>query len=163
MRDHNIVIEPLLADHPSAVAAVRGYLAELVALGAVSAQAPADDPADLAKLSPPSGAFLVARLGPDGTIVGCGGVRTLEHGIGEVKRMWVDASVRGQGLGRRLLAALERESQRLGHHTVRLDTSDVLVTAIAMYERAGYRAIAPYNDNPDAKVFFEKTLDTGPS
>ena len=34
---------------------------------------------------------------------------------------------------------------------VRLDTNAALTEAIAMYERAGYRAIERYNDNPYAE------------
>ena len=41
---------------------------------------------------------------------------------------------------------------------VRLDTNSVLTEAIAMYERAGYRAIERYNDNPYARAWFEKGL-----
>ncbi len=46
----------------------------------------------------------------------------------------------------------------LGHTTVRLDTNGTLVEAIAMYERAGYRHIGRYNDNPYAQAWFEKEL-----
>jgi hypothetical protein len=34
----------------------------------------------------------------------------------------------------------------------------VLVEAIAMYRRAGYREIPRYNDNPYARLWFEKAL-----
>ena len=33
-----------------------------------------------------------------------------------------------------------------------------LAEAIAMYERAGYRRVDRYNDNPYAELFFEKAL-----
>ena len=46
----------------------------------------------------------------------------------------------------------------LGHTTVRLDTNGTLTEAIAMYERAGYRHIERYNDNPYAQAWFEKEL-----
>ena len=49
------------------------------------------------------GAWLVAYV--DRQPVGCGGLRTLAPGIGEIKRRFVDAPARGQGLGRRLLRA----------------------------------------------------------
>lgn len=58
----------------------------------------ADVDADMAA---PSGRFVIARLGT--RPVGCGGVvvRTARPGSGfaEIKRMWVDYSLRGQGLG----------------------------------------------------------------
>ena len=46
----------------------------------------------------------------------------------------------------------------MGHDVVRLDTNGTLTEAIAMYERAGYRSIDRYNDNPYAQAFFEKPL-----
>ena len=59
----------------------------------------------------PGGSFLV--LYDDGRPVGCGGVRDLGEGIGELKRMYVVPGARGRGHGRRLLAALEDEARRL--------------------------------------------------
>ena len=46
----------------------------------------------------------------------------------------------------------------LGHRVVRLDTHRTLTEAIRMYEQAGYRAVARYNDNPYAQAWFEKRL-----
>ena len=62
------------------------------------------------EFSPPLGVFLVARRAGDA--VGCGAVRTLDAGRGEIKRMWVDPAVRGLGIGRGLLIALERAAGR---------------------------------------------------
>jgi hypothetical protein len=39
-----------------------------------------------------------------------------------------------------------------------LDTNETLTEAISMYERAGYRPIERYNDNPDAQHWFAKDL-----
>ena len=88
----------------------------------------------------------------------CGGLRDLGDGYAEVKRMWVSDEWRGAGLGGRLLRTLEDRARDLGHQTLRLDTNGVLVEAIAMYDRAGYRRIGRYNDNPYAQVWFEKEL-----
>jgi hypothetical protein len=46
----------------------------------------------------------------------------------------------------------------VGHGIVRLDTNAALTEAITMYQRADYRAIPRYNDNPWATHFFEKPL-----
>jgi len=119
------------------------------------------DPED-ARLAPPSGAFVVATS--NGEPVACGGVRALSEGdgaaggVGEIKRMWVHPGWRGAGLGSRLLRHLEGVSRDLGHREVRLDTNGTLTEAVAMYERAGYRRIARYNDNPYAEHFFAKRL-----
>lgn len=98
----------------------------------------------------------------DGVVVACGGLQQIDHGdprgVDEVKRMWVDPSWRGAGLGSRLLRHLEDQARARGRGVVRLDTNGALTDAIALYERAGYRRIERYNDNPYAELFFEKTL-----
>ncbi len=121
---------------------------------------------DTKLLVPPTGVFVVAVS--DGEPVACGGLHTLDtvaggpladsRRIGELKRMWVHDDWRGAGLGSRLLRHLEDQARALGHGAVRLDTNAVLTEAISMYERAGYRPIARYNDNPWATHFFEKRL-----
>lgn len=120
-----------------------------------------DDPAgetgkDTKLLVPPSGLFVVALS--DGEPVACGGLQAIASGAGELKRMWVHDDWRGAGLGSRLLRHLEDQARALGHGTVRLDTNGALTEAIGMYQRAGYRAIERYNDNPWATHFFEKAL-----
>jgi GNAT superfamily N-acetyltransferase len=105
-----------------------------------------------------SGAFLVVRL--ESRPVACGGVRRLADGVAEIKRMYVVPDGRGRGIGRTLLAALEREASDAGLPCVRLETGCRQPEAIALYERAGYRRIPPYGpfvDDPDS-VCFEKTL-----
>jgi DNA-binding MarR family transcriptional regulator/predicted N-acetyltransferase YhbS len=114
------------------------------------------DEKDADSLRPPDGVFVVAVS--DGAPVACGGVQTIAPGVGEIKRMWVDGSWRGAGLGSRLLRDLEDRSRSFGHHAVRLDTNETLTEAIAMYKRAGYKTVERYNDNPFATHFFEKPL-----
>ena len=112
--------------------------------------------ADRSELVPPTGAFLVARM--NGQPAGCGGLRTLTPGVGELMRMWVDGAQRGLGIGKRLLAALEDEAVALGQARVRLYTNRSLDEAKAMYRAAGYVEIARYNDDPYAHHWFEKRL-----
>ena len=116
------------------------------------------DPGDAAYSGtvPTTGAFVVATS--DGRPVACGGVQQIAAGTGEIKRMWVDPAWRGAGLGARMLRHLEGEARRLGHTTVVLDTNATLTTAIALYERAGYRPTSRYNDNPYAQAWFTKPL-----
>lgn len=102
------------------------------------------------------GRFLLATSA--GRPVAYGGVRDLPDGSAEIKRMWVDDAWRGAGLGSRMLRELEALAVRLGHDRVVLDTNRTLVEAIAMYERAGYRPVPRYNDNPYAQAWFAKTL-----
>jgi DNA-binding MarR family transcriptional regulator/GNAT superfamily N-acetyltransferase len=139
---------------PEARAAVTAYFEELRERFGFDPGEPADEQA----MAPGAGALVVATS--DGEPVACGGVQALGPGVGEVKRMWVHPGWRGAGLGARLLRHLEQVAADLGHHTVRLDTNGTLTEAIAMYERAGYRRIERYNDNPYAQAWFEKELPT---
>ena len=111
---------------------------------------------DAADLTPPQGAFLVARL--DGEPVACGAVRAWSPGVAELKRMWVAPEVRGGGLGARMLGALEREAAALGLGTVRLETNLALIEAQAMYRAHGYEAIEPFSGDPYADLGFEREL-----
>ena len=72
--------------------------------------------------------------------------------------MWVAESVRGLGLGRRLLERLEGEALRHGATVARLETNGALTEAIALYRAAGYEEVEPFNDEPFADHWFEKTL-----
>jgi GNAT superfamily N-acetyltransferase len=113
--------------------------------------------ADAPRFDPPDGTFVLVVS--DEEVVGCGGVQTLEPGIGEIKRMWIAPRFRGLGLAGRLLGDLEERTREIGHNIVRLDTNSVLVEAVAMYGSAGYRAIDRYCDNPYAHHWFEKSLE----
>jgi ribosomal protein S18 acetylase RimI-like enzyme len=108
--------------------------------------------------SVPEGVFLVARLG--GAAVGCGGVRRLEAGCGEIKRLFVARWARGRGVGGGLLAALEERARALGYTCLRLDTPGNDVAALGLFAAAGYRSISDYNGNLRARYWFEKTLTT---
>ena len=60
----------------------------------------------------PNVRFFVARIG--GRAVGCGAVALFDE-YAEVKRMYTRDAARGQGVGKALLARLEREAR---HHPV---------------------------------------------
>jgi ribosomal protein S18 acetylase RimI-like enzyme len=108
------------------------------------------------EVTPPHGQFLLVTH--ETKPVGCGAVKALAPGIGEIKRMWIAPHLRGMGLGKELLVALERAAMSLGLTCVRLDTSAHLPEAIALYRRSGYREIPAYNANPYAAHWFEKQL-----
>ena len=113
-------------------------------------------PAEHGEMLPPGGAFLVATV--EGEPVGCGAVKTIAPGVGSLKRMWVAESVRGLGLGRRMLAGLEKEARALGLGTLRLETNHTLTEAKALYRSAGYAEVPAFNADPYAHHWFEKRL-----
>lgn len=108
------------------------------------------------------GAFVVAY--EEGRPVGCGALRGLEPGVGEIRHVWVRPTARRLGLARRILDSLERQAVAHGHELVRLDTHAVLTEAQAMYRACGYTEIPRYDDNVYAAHWFEKRLlePTGP-
>ncbi len=105
-----------------------------------------------------SGAFVIAWL--DGRAAGCGALRPLERGVGEVKRMFVAKEFRRRGAARKILEQLETIACVLGYRTLRLETGIRQPEAIKLYESAGYRRVHCYGryvDNP-LSVCYEKRL-----
>jgi GNAT superfamily N-acetyltransferase len=119
----------------------------------IEAEIAAGPPADLV---PPGGVFLLARV--DGEPAGIGGVRHLDTEVAEVKSMFVSPAHRGIGLGRAILAELDRIAAEHRCRAVRLDTSDYLTDAVGLYRAAGYREVPAYNENPKASLWFERQL-----
>ena len=73
-------------------------------------------------------------------------MRELGPRVGELKRMYVAPEVRGQGIGRALLARLEVEARALGLTRVVLETGTRQAEALALYRRAGFTEIAAYGE-----------------
>ncbi|MGW4554895.1 GNAT family N-acetyltransferase [Streptomyces sp. NPDC004279] len=111
------------------------------------------------EVSGDAGAFLVAY--EENRPVGCGALRTLKPGVGEIRHVWVHPEARRLGLARRLLDGLERQAVEHGLGLVRLDTHAVLTEAQAMYRACGYTQIPRYDDNVYAAHWFEKRLTDG--
>jgi GNAT superfamily N-acetyltransferase len=136
-------------------ALLAAYVAEMQAM--FDYQTARGMPTTPADFEAKQGRFFVVR-DDDGTPVGCGGVRLLDPHTAEVKRMWLDPSARGRGLGRELLAALEQAAVELGAGRGVLDTFDVLGPAMALYRSAGWEEVPAYNDNQQATHWFAKAL-----
>jgi len=111
--------------------------------------------ANAKELTPPQGFFLLATL--NGEPVGCGALKC-HADYGEIKRMWVGASSRGLGIGRRILQRLEDLARERRIPLLRLETNKALTEAQALYKGSGYREVRPFNDEPYAHHWFEKAL-----
>src|SRR2546426_10534778 len=90
---------------------------------------------DPAEVADGRGTFLVVYR--RGTPVGCGALRLLDAETAELKRMYVSPIVRGSGLGRRLVAALEAEARALGVRRLVLETGVRQAAALALYRATG--------------------------
>jgi DNA-binding MarR family transcriptional regulator/GNAT superfamily N-acetyltransferase len=149
-------VERVSPESPHARRCVARYFAELERRFEAGFDPGASLPAADREMVPPRGAFLVGTI--DGDPVACGAVKSIAPGVGSLKRMWVSDEVRGLGIGRRMLEALEAEALGLGLGTVRLETNRALAEAISLYRSAGYREVSRFNDDPYANHWFEKQL-----
>ncbi|MGH7724050.1 MAG: GNAT family N-acetyltransferase [Candidatus Eiseniibacteriota bacterium] len=106
----------------------------------------------------PLGTILLAET-EEGVVLGCVSLRPLEAGACEMKRMFVRPEARGRGAGRALGKAIMAEARARGYRSMRLDTLDTMVEAIALYAELGFRPIAAYRYNPMPNaLFFEAEL-----
>ena len=92
----------------------------------------------------------------DGAIV-AGGRGILNMGALEVRGLWVDEPLRGQGLGEEILSGLEEEARRRSARRAMLYTYSW--QALGFYERLGYREFSrfPYPDGPE-RIDLQKEL-----
>lgn len=144
------------ADAKVSLALQETFFADIAARypGWAPASSQSVQPSDLA---PPNGVWLVAYL--DRRAVGCGGLQCLNADTAEIRRLFLDESARGQGIGRRLLAELESYARRLGYERVRLTTSDAQAEALQMFQTANYQEIPPFTDGVFTRHWMEKSLD----
>jgi ribosomal protein S18 acetylase RimI-like enzyme len=107
---------------------------------AVEAPAGFPDLADVgASFLAEGGEFLVVEL--DGHVVGMGGYRLDGDACAEVLRVRVHPATRRRGIGRALMAELERRAAGEGLRSMRLDTATNQPAAMAFYRGLGYREV----------------------
>ncbi|GAA1836962.1 GNAT family N-acetyltransferase [Agromyces salentinus] len=108
----------------------------------------------------PHGAFLV--LLADGEPVAGGAFRRYDEHTAELKRVWTHPGHRGQGLGRRVVAELERAAHERGYRDVTLTTGPRQPEAVALYLASGY--VPRFDPSRPAEEIgihgFDKHLDT---
>ncbi|MCX5501027.1 MULTISPECIES: GNAT family N-acetyltransferase [unclassified Streptomyces] len=136
-----MIIHPRSFDHPDAV-----KLNDQVQLEYAERYGDEGDvtPLDPAMFEPPNGLYLLAYDARDRPVA-TGGWRTQDRndegysdGDAELKRMFVIPEGRGNGLARRILAALEDDARAAGRVRMVLETGDQQPEAIALYTSSGY-------------------------
>lgn len=151
-----VEIEPVDPLHPHARYCLGQYFAELNLRFEGGFDPSISISADADELRSPAGLFVVATLRSEP--IGCGALKFNTNEPTELKRMWVDPSARGLGIGRRLLSELEAEAEGRGSRMVRLETNKSLTEAIALYRSSGYLEVQPFNDEVYADHWFQKRL-----
>ncbi|MBX7552270.1 GNAT family N-acetyltransferase [Streptomyces sp. NPDC004232] len=134
-------------DHPDAVTLNDEVQAEYQLRYGGDGDATALDTTDF---DPPRGAYLIAYDELDRPVA-TGGWRSQdlndegnENGDAELKRMYVVAQMRGRGLARRMLAALEEDARTAGRIRMVLETGSKQPEAVALYTSSGYEPCAKF-------------------
>lgn len=95
--------------------------------------------------APPAGTLLLARR--EGAVAGCVGVRPLDAGRCEMKRLYLREFCRGSGGGRVLAERAITFARRAGYTGMVLDTLPQMVAALRLYSDLGFKRCAPYYNN----------------
>jgi GNAT superfamily N-acetyltransferase len=85
----------------------------------------------------------------DGVVVGCGAIRKMDDTTAELRRMWLQESYQGRGIGYRLITQLIAFARAQKYLRMVLQTSPAQTRALAFYRRVGFREIPTYNDDVD--------------
>jgi len=115
-------------------------------------------PAD--QLKAPEIRFFTLREGDD--LLGCGALKRLEPGHGELKSMRASNEALGRGVGKVLLHHLIGAARTEGMTQLSLETgsTDQFAAALRLYEREGFEPCGPfggYIDTPFTR-FFTKSI-----
>lgn len=103
-------------------------------------------------------AFLVGRV--NGVAIACGALKPMLPGVGELKRIFVTPEYRGNGVGRKLLKALEERGKNFGYSTLRLETGVRQPESLRLYEAAGFQRIPNFEPHVGSEwsVCYEKVI-----
>jgi GNAT superfamily N-acetyltransferase len=149
-----IEIRPEPFDGPDAQALVQALDAELVVRYGPGGGA-STPPPEAAAFLDTDGVFLVAYYRD--AAVGCGGLRIVAAAdLAELNRMYVAPAMRGRGVGRAIVAALEAEALARRCVRIRLETGTSNPEAIRLYRACGYRPIrryGPFRETAHSRCF----------
>ncbi|MFD0926302.1 GNAT family N-acetyltransferase [Williamsia deligens] len=106
------------------------------------------------QFAPPDGGLVVGLI--DGVPVAGGAFQRYDAHTAELKRIWTSAGHRRRGLGRLVVAELERHVAAAGYRDVFLTTGWRQPEAVALYVAAGYTPgfdVAAYPVGPQPHPF----------
>jgi putative acetyltransferase len=112
------------------------------------------------ELEAPGVTVFVAREG--GSALGMAALVERGDGSAELKRMFVPEARRGRGIAGDILGALETFAAGRGITVIQLETGPFQPSAIALYERCGYRLIPNFGKyvGDSNSVCYEKAIGT---
>lgn len=108
--------------------------------------------------APPAGRLLLAQEGD--VALGCVGLRRVTDTTCEMKRLYVRAAYRGQGVGRALARASIRAAREMGYQKMQVHTAKFLTAALELYRGLGFQDIPPSSPVEDEtpEIFMELFL-----
>ena len=160
VRDERIVIERARAsDAPAVIALIGRVFAEYRFSWDPALEVP--DLFDFdRRYGAPAGSFWVARLG--GQVVGSVGVERLPDGQAELHRLYLDATLRGQGVGRALVETVLGWCRGTGIRRLTLWSDTRFDRAHRLYERMGFRQTGerevPDDPNDTRELSYERAV-----
>lgn len=90
-------------------------------------------------------------LREDGALLGCGALKRLGEGHGEIKSMRTADAALGRGVGRALLNSLIAAARQEGMFRLSLETgsTEQFAAALHLYEREGFELCGPFGSYAD--------------
>ena len=110
---------------------------------------------DVGKLQEPDVTFWTVRDGP--ILLGCGALKEIDSGHGEIKSMRTPLSLRRRGAGRLVLTHIITVARERGYKRLSLETGsmEAFVPAQRLYESFGFSYCEPFGDyRPDPNSIF---------
>ena len=107
----------------------------------------------------PRGYLVLFLFYEKGVAAGCVGLREVDRGTAEMKRLYVRVPFRGLGIGRSLAEAAVGAAREAGYERIVLDTLPKMSAAHALYRSLGFSEVAPYLAQPTpGATCFERRL-----
>jgi len=96
----------------------------------------------------------------DNVAVGCGAIKEYSATTMEIKRMYVEDTMRGKGIASGILKELEKWATSLHYTTCVLETGIRQPEAIHLYKKSGYQIIPNYGQYQgiETSICFEKSI-----
>ncbi len=102
------------------------------------------------------GDFLVSTIGEN--IVGMGAFRRIDDDTAEIKRMRVEPSYQGKGIGSLILDSLIEKARLLGYRRLILDTTEKMQVAQHLYRSRDFKEYKRKAISDIMIVYYEKDL-----
>ena len=100
----------------------------------------------------PAGRLFFAEF--EGRPAGCVGIRPSSDGVCEMKRLYVEPEMRGNGIGRQLALAAIKAAKALGYRKVMMDTLPAMRIAVKLYRELGFKEAPAYYPTPVEGTLF---------